>query len=111
MPDIDHWRERIDEVDAQLLKLLSDRASYALEIGRIKHEKNLPIYVPEREKWIYENLERINGGPLSNAAVRRLFERIIDESRRLEKEANEAVSSSQHVTLYTLREDRVRCKV
>lgn len=89
MPDIDHWRERIDEVDLQLLRLLNERARYALEIGEIKHQKNLPIYMPEREKWIYENIARCNQGPLSNAAVRRLFERIIDESRRLEKEAHE----------------------
>ncbi len=88
MPDIDHWRERIDEVDLQLLQLLNQRAHYALEIGEIKHQQNLPIYMPEREKRIYANLERSNRGPLSNAAVRRLFERIIDESRRLEKEAH-----------------------
>ena len=97
MPDLDHWRERIDEVDLQLLRLLNERARFALEIGEIKHKKNLPIYMPEREKWIYENMERLNRGPLSNAAVRRLFERIIDESRRLEKEAHEdrAVDSNQ----------------
>jgi chorismate mutase-like protein len=88
MPDIDHWRERIDEVDMQLLRLLNERARYALEIGEIKHRQKLPIHVPEREKWIYENVQRLNQGPLSNAAVRRLFERIIDESRRLEKEAH-----------------------
>ncbi len=89
MPDIDYWRERIDEVDLQLLRLLNERARFALEIGEIKHQKKLPIYMPEREKWIYENVVRLNQGPLSNAAVRRLFERIIDESRRLEKEAHE----------------------
>lgn len=89
MPDIDHWRERIDAVDLQLLHLLNERARFALEIGEIKHQNNLPIYMPEREKWIYDNVERLNQGPLSNAAVRRLFERIIDESRRLEKEAHE----------------------
>ncbi|MEK7727999.1 MAG: chorismate mutase [candidate division KSB1 bacterium] len=89
MPDIDHWRERIDNVDAQMLSLLNQRARYVLEIGKIKLALSLPVYMPERERWIYDNVERINQGPLSNAAVRRLFERIIDESRRLEKEANE----------------------
>ena len=89
MPDIDHWRERIDDVDAQILALLNQRARYVLEIGKIKLALHLPVYMPEREKWIYDNVERTNHGPLSNAAVRRLFERIIDESRRLEKEANE----------------------
>jgi len=90
MLEVDHWRERIDAVDAQILSLLNERARYVLEIGRLKLAANLPIYMPERERWIYDNVERTNQGPLSNAAVRRLFERIIDESRRLEKEANEA---------------------
>jgi len=84
--DIDDWRARIDEVDLKILDLLNERANYSLEIGEIKQRLHLPIYVPEREKQIYASLEQINDGPLSNAAVRRLFERIIDESRRLESE-------------------------
>jgi len=84
--DIDDWRVRIDEVDLKILDLLNERANYSLEIGAIKQRLYLPIYVPERENQIYTRLEQINRGPLSNAAVRRLFERIIDESRRLESE-------------------------
>lgn len=84
--DIDDWRVRIDAVDLKILDLLNERAHYSLEIGEIKQRLHLPIYVPEREKQIYDRLEQINSGPLSNAAVRRLFERIIDESRRLESE-------------------------
>jgi chorismate mutase len=83
---IDDWRERIDRVDMKILELLNERARYSLEIGKIKQRLNLPIYVPERERLIYERLEQVNPGPLTCAAVRRLFERIIDESRRLEKE-------------------------
>ena len=84
--DIDDWRERIDAVDLKILELLSKRASYCIEIGKIKQRKNLPIYMPERENQIYQRVEAANPGPLSRAAVRRLFERIIDESRRLEAE-------------------------
>jgi len=84
--DIDDWRACIDEVDLKILGLLNERANYSLEIGEIKQRLRLPIYVPEREKQIYARLEQLNNGPLSNAAVRRLFERIIDESRRLEAE-------------------------
>ncbi len=83
---IDHWRKKIDEVDEQLLQLLNLRARYTLEIGKIKKAKNLPIYDPERERQIFERLETLNQGPLSNKAVVRLFERIIDESRHLEKD-------------------------
>lgn len=84
--DIDDWRVRIDAVDGKILELLNERARYSLEIGEIKQRLHLPIYMPEREKQIYARLEHINNGPLSNAAVRRLFERIIDESRSLEAE-------------------------
>jgi chorismate mutase-like protein len=84
--DIDDWRNRIDAVDLKILELLNERARYSIEIGKIKRQARLPVYVPQREKSIYERLEQVNGGPLTGAAVRRLFERIIDESRRLEKE-------------------------
>jgi len=83
---IDDWRARIDAVDLKILELLNERARYSLEIGKIKHRMNLPVYAPERERAIYERVELANPGPLTCAAVRRLFERIIDESRRLEKE-------------------------
>ncbi|MGH7494484.1 MAG: chorismate mutase [bacterium] len=89
---IDDWRERIDAVDLKILELLNERARFSLEIGKIKHRLNLPIYAPERERLIYERLEQANQGPLTCAAVRRLFERIIDESRRLEKEKSAVTS-------------------
>ena len=88
--EIDDWRARIDAVDEKLLELLNERARCSLEIGKIKHRLNLPIYVPERERDIYVRMECTNPGPLTSAAVRRLFERIIDESRRLEKEKSGA---------------------
>lgn len=83
---IDDWRSRIDELDLKILELLNARARCSLEIGKIKHRLQLPIYMPERERGIYARLEQANRGPLTGEAVRRLFERIIDESRRLEKE-------------------------
>jgi chorismate mutase-like protein len=92
--DIDDWRIRIDEVDLKILGLLNERAGYSLAIGEIKQRRQLPIYMPEREKQIHARLERLNNGPLSNAAVRRLFERIIDESRRLEAEHAAAAASN-----------------
>jgi chorismate mutase-like protein len=82
--DIADWRQRIDAVDLKILELLNERARYSLEIGKIKHRLNLPVYMPERENHIYARLERANCGPLADAAVRRLFERIIEESRQME---------------------------
>jgi len=83
--DINHWRKRIDEIDEQLAKLLSERSHCVIEIGKIKRQKQLPVYDPEREKEILERLLRDNQGPLENEALKRLFERILDESRRVER--------------------------
>jgi chorismate mutase len=93
--DIAAWRERIDEVDLKILELLNERTRYSLEIGKIKHRLNLPVQIPERENHIYARLARANHGPLTNAAVRRLFERIIEESRRLEAECKTSILQNE----------------
>lgn len=87
-------REAIDRVDEVLVRLLNQRAKYAIEIGELKGVLQLPIYSPDREKQVLENVEGWSDGPLSAAAVRRLFERIIDESRRVEREASEGHESN-----------------
>jgi chorismate mutase len=81
------WRRRIDEIDRKIVELLNERSQCALEIGKLKQAQNLPLYQPEREREVLENAERANPGPLSDAAIRRLFERIIDEARSAEREA------------------------
>ena len=81
------WRRRIDEIDRKLVELLNERSRCALEIGRIKQAEHLPLYQPDREREVLENAEKANPGPLSDAAIRRLFERIIDEARSAEREA------------------------
>ena len=80
-------RDAIDRVDEVIVKLLNQRAKYAIEIGEIKGILDLPIYVPEREKQVLQHVEETNAGPLDESAVRRLFERIIDESRSVERKA------------------------
>ena len=87
MNDLDGWRRRIDEIDQQLVKLLNERSNCAVEIGQIKRKMNQPAWSPEREAEILRNVVKANRGPLDNAAVRRLFERIIDEARSLERHA------------------------
>ena len=79
------FREEIDRLDSQLLSIFNRRASLALEIGRIKKILDLPVYDPSREKRIFERMKGDNPGPLDDGAVVRLFERVIDESRRLER--------------------------
>jgi chorismate mutase len=87
--DIEALRKRIDVIDEQLLRLLNSRSACAVEIGKVKRALGLPVYSPEREAWILERVTRENPGPLDSASVRRVFERIIDESRRLERLAGE----------------------
>ena len=78
-------RERIDALDEQIVTLLNERASCALEIGEIKRDVGMAIYQPGREKDVLDHVRRVNPGPLDGDAVTRLFERIIDEARRLER--------------------------
>jgi chorismate mutase len=85
--ELKRLRDAIDQVDEVLVKLLNQRARYAVEIGEIKGELDLPIYSPDREKEVLLRVESRSAGPLEPAAVRRLFERIIDESRRVERES------------------------
>jgi len=83
--DIADWRKRIDEIDEKLAQLLSERSHCVIEIGKIKRQRHLPIYDPEREKDIIAGITLNNRGPLGNDALTRLFERILDESRRVER--------------------------
>lgn len=83
--DIDAIRKEINRLDDELLRIFNERAALALEIGHIKKQHSLPIYDPKREKLIFERMQQNNRGPLDNAAIIRLFERVIDESRSLER--------------------------
>jgi chorismate mutase len=85
MKDMAEWRKRIDEIDQQLLRLLNERSQCAVEVGKIKKALHLAAWQPEREAEILRNVVKANSGPLDDAAVRRLFERIIDEARALER--------------------------
>jgi len=87
MNDLDGWRNRIDEIDRELIRLLNERARCAVEIGHIKQKRNEPAWQPQRELEILRNAVESNPGPLDGAAIRRLFERIIDEARALERHA------------------------
>jgi len=83
--DLSDWRARIDAVDGILLDLLNRRIGYALEVGRIKRERGSPILDEKREKALLNSLKSHNHGPLSDEAVARIFGRIIEEARNLER--------------------------
>jgi chorismate mutase len=84
--DIAEWRKKIDEIDKKMIELLNERARAAQEIGRLKRNTDMPIYEPDRERVIFENVRRENHGPLPDFEVTRIYERIIDVMRQLQKE-------------------------
>ena len=92
--DLTPWRERIDALDEAVIHLLNERAGYAAEIGEIKHRIGIAVYAPTREEDVLRNVLRANAGPLPPASVRRLFERIIDETRALERKLHAPPSES-----------------
>ena len=82
---VEDWRRKIDEIDRKLVELLNERSRCVVEIGRLKKTDGEPLYQPDREREVLAAAERANRGPLSEAAIRRLFERILDEARSVER--------------------------
>ena len=92
---LEECRVLIDGVDRRIVDLLNERTRVVEEIGRVKREAQLPIYEPKREDQVFANVTGANHGPITQEAIRRVFERIIDEMRtiqRLRMEAGQATS-------------------
>ena len=86
-------RTKIDEIDRKLVELLNDRTKAVEHIGRAKEAAGLPVYEPKREDDVYRNILNHNGGPMTPDALRRVFERIMDEMRSLQRMRRSAKSS------------------
>ena len=84
--DIAHWRDKIDDLDRKLVELLCERARAAVEIGRLKRDTAMPIYEPDRERVVFANVQAANPGPLAGRDLVRIYERIIDVMRNIQKE-------------------------
>ena len=84
--DIEDWRQKIDDLDRQLVRLINERAQCAREIGRLKRNAAMPIYEPDREKIIFQNIVRLNAGPLSDVQLRQVYERLVDVMRQVQSE-------------------------
>jgi chorismate mutase len=84
--DIPEWRNKIDELDEKIVQLLSERAAAAAEIGKLKAKNGAPIYEPQREQAVFEHVRRINPGPLSDAQVQDVYERLMDVMRSLQRQ-------------------------
>ena len=83
--DIADWRKQIDELDVRLVELINRRAQAAQEIGKLKRNTSMPIYEPNRERIIFENVCKANRGPLPDSELRHVYERIIDVMRNIQK--------------------------
>jgi chorismate mutase len=84
--DIADWRVKIDELDRQLVALINERARCAVEIGKLKQNSSLPVYEPDRERIIFDNIARQNSGPLSQVQLRQIYERLVDVMRQIQKD-------------------------
>lgn len=82
---LDEYRVLIDDVDRRLVALLNERTRVVENIGRVKREAQLPVYEPKREELVYANITATNQGPLTADALRRIFERVIDEMRQIQR--------------------------
>jgi len=84
--DITAWRKQIDELDRRLVELLNQRAQAAHEIGKLKRVAGMPIYEPDREQTVFDNVRRANSGPLPNHDLLNIYERIMDIMRQIQQE-------------------------
>jgi chorismate mutase len=83
--EISDWRKKIDELDEQIVRLINQRAEAARAIGALKKAVELPIYEPQREQAVFDHVRTINAGPLDNAELLHVYERIIDVMRTLQR--------------------------
>jgi len=83
--EISDWRRKIDELDEQIVALISKRAEAAQAIGELKKHAELPVYEPNREQAVFNHVKQVNPGPLADAEMQHVYERIIDVMRTLQR--------------------------
>jgi chorismate mutase len=84
--EIADWRSKIDEIDEQIVALISKRAEAAKAIGELKKQASLPIYEPQREQHVFEHVKKVNPGPLADAELIHVYERVMDVMRTLQRQ-------------------------
>ena len=90
--EIADWRNRIDGLDEQIVRLLNERAAAAVEIGRLKQKNGAPIYEPNREQTVFEHVRNVNPGPLTTVQLQDIYYRIMDVMRALQRVESPAES-------------------
>jgi len=84
-PEIEVLRQKIDKIEDKLISLLNERATYALEIGKIKHKQGLPISDAKREEIILNRVAQKNQGPMSDEFMKKIFRTIIEDTTKMER--------------------------
>ena len=84
-PQLEELRRSIDAVDQQLLQLVHERVRLVVAVGEYKRERGIAVYDPDRERALLERLCSAAQPPLDAETIRRIFERLVDESRRIEQ--------------------------
>ncbi len=83
--EISEWRRKIDELDERIVELISERAAAAKAIGALKKDSELPVYEPKREQEVLRHVKRVNKGPLDDAELIHIYERLMDVMRTLQR--------------------------
>lgn len=96
--DIADWRTKIDQLDEQIVTLLSERAAAAVAIGQLKLGNGAPIYEPNREQAVFEHVRALNPGPLTAAQLQDIYDRIMDVMRALQRVDSGSAASHQPLT-------------
>jgi chorismate mutase len=95
---LEEFRILIDDVDRRIVELLNERTRVVENIGRVKRQARMPIYEPRREDQVFANITGANHGPITHDAIRRIFERIIDEMRTIQRMRMEIGADSAAVS-------------
>jgi chorismate mutase len=86
---VQELRERVDEVDKELIRALNERARIVQEIVAMKAEAGAPVYDPKREEEILQKVVDLNEGPIYDSSMREIFELILHRIRDLEIQRGE----------------------
>ena len=82
---IEELRNKIDDLDHQLVKLLNERARIVVEIGKLKNKTDKPIYAPDREKTVFEKIKKANSGPVPDKCLTAIWREMMSGSFVLER--------------------------
>ena len=83
--EIADWRQQIDELDKEIVALISKRAEAAKAIGALKRTTEIPVYEPNREQQVFDHVKALNPGPLTDLELMDIYERLMDVMRSLQR--------------------------